>query len=317
MKVKTIIEKKDNVTQKFDYAADDKLLFNDINKILGLFPQNNDVNPVVAYGIKMKNHYLVQNSLSCTTEIKNYYDALMNSTTKEDYLNVLNTIIKAYLNKKKNPITRIIDINEALREHPDVLVAYMSLAVAKQYYMYKFDNMNDEKIEQLESLKLRGANTQELLEVAHESIPGNNPFSFLAKEVFANCIDEKFYLLKNSCSNDKHLCMSCENATVSKCKKIADQYKLHINDYDFVTKGYQVLDEHGRVDKFVVNKCENYSKDKPRSYTKEQLLLFEQYKETLLLRYYEADDITDLTIKQLYNVGISMKELDIKDRVRR
>lgn len=314
MKIKTIVERNGNSIKKFDYAGNNKLSFIDVNNILGLFKENSTINSVVAFGIKVKINSLIEMAVNKNKPIEYYFNTLMNATDKQDYIDVFNEI---FIVKSSYSIVKKIELKEQLHSHSDVVLSYTALCVAAQYYKQKFSNFADHKIETLENCKLQGMSLEELLSMADADILQNTKFADLAKEVFYNYIDDKFFEIKNDCTQDHHLCMSCENATVGRCQKIADRRKLAIEHYDFITKGYQICDEYGKVDKFVINECNNYSKDKPRRYTKEQLELYEEYKQSLLLAYYDANDITELSIKQLYDIGLSIKELDQENMIRK
>lgn len=55
----------------------------------------------------------------------------------------------------------------------------------------------------------------------------------------------------------KHLCISCSNASISKCAKVRSRVKRDIYDYSFIKYGYEVK-EKINCDRFVVLDCNNY-----------------------------------------------------------
>ena len=61
----------------------------------------------------------------------------------------------------------------------------------------------------------------------------------------------------------KHLCWEgCANAYVSKCQKIADIIKMELNKYEFITDGYEIINDKGQVETLIVTKCNNYVDEK-------------------------------------------------------
>ena len=62
-----------------------------------------------------------------------------------------------------------------------------------------------------------------------------------------------------------HLCWdNCVNAYTSKCDKVADVFKKTIRHYDFITDGFQVFDEKGKLESFKVTKCKKYEEAKKK-----------------------------------------------------
>lgn len=62
----------------------------------------------------------------------------------------------------------------------------------------------------------------------------------------------------------KNPCFVCENGFANLCPKIADAEDKDISRYDFITDGYQVNNEKGKVKNFVVCKCNNFKEQKAR-----------------------------------------------------
>ena len=61
-------------------------------------------------------------------------------------------------------------------------------------------------------------------------------------------------------NSNAHLCWSCSNAYPSKCPKIADLTKFSIDEYDFITSGYQIMKDD-ILCRFIVLDCSNFSLD--------------------------------------------------------
>lgn len=58
---------------------------------------------------------------------------------------------------------------------------------------------------------------------------------------------------------EKHLCGAvCHGLTGKKCPKIFDEEKANISEYDFIDSGYQIINDEGVLEKFVVSECKNF-----------------------------------------------------------
>lgn len=89
-----------------------------------------------------------------------------------------------------------------------------------------------------------------------------------------------------------HKCWeNCDNATVSRCQKIADDLKHNIAEYDFVTDGYQAFDEKGDLISFYVENCTNYKKAVPRKFTPEEAARIKLIKEDLRKAFFGTDTL--------------------------
>jgi hypothetical protein len=121
---------------------------------------------------------------------------------------------------------------------------------------------------------------------------------------------------ENICSlgNCSHLCVDCANGCPNKCVKVEDYEKKTIDKYDFVTDGYQIVDDDGQVEKFIITRCENFIKDIQYKPTKEQLDNYRKLRDKMKTAYFEADSIDEANIiqyqmvqrKQLFDVRGSM-----------
>lgn len=99
--------------------------------------------------------------------------------------------------------------------------------------------------------------------------------------------------------NIQHLCSKdCACAYASKCQKFADIANKDINKYDFITDGYQVIDENGETEQFVVEKCDNYKYQEPRKYSKQEKEEIKKLRESLMSFYFDAEDVNEAKIIQ-------------------
>ena len=96
--------------------------------------------------------------------------------------------------------------------------------------------------------------------------------------------------------NNIHMCWeNCTNAYCDKCEKIADIQKKEINEYDFISDGIQIINKSGEIDTFLVNKCQNYEKSKPKKLTMEKIKRLQKIKDGLRIAYFDA-----LTLEEAY-----------------
>ena len=101
-----------------------------------------------------------------------------------------------------------------------------------------------------------------------------------------NPTKEELKKIKGSC----HMCsQSCINACANKCSKIADIKKKSINDYDYITDGYQIYDENDDTEALIVSKCSNYEKEIRSKKTAEQIKRLKELKESLYIYFYDED----------------------------
>lgn len=105
-----------------------------------------------------------------------------------------------------------------------------------------------------------------------------------------------------------HLCMTCDNGCPNKCKKVADERKRNINYYEFITDGFQVvrygINEEGEkqfvVDRFVVEKCDNYVKEKEKKHAfKTESRENMKKRASLIMHYYGTE-----TVEEAYKIMI-------------
>lgn len=56
-----------------------------------------------------------------------------------------------------------------------------------------------------------------------------------------------------------HKCWeNCKYAYANQCEKIFDQYKRTIDEYEFITDGWQIYDAEGMLDTFIITGCSQY-----------------------------------------------------------
>lgn len=95
-------------------------------------------------------------------------------------------------------------------------------------------------------------------------------------------------------NNRTHLCWDCANGYPSKCPKIADLEKGTLEIYNFVKKGYQLI-EDDYVYKFIVTDCENFEKPEQKSQD-EQIFAKKEMKKAvneLIMTFYETNTVEE------------------------
>ena len=89
-------------------------------------------------------------------------------------------------------------------------------------------------------------------------------------------------------NRDCHLCGRCHNAEPSKCAKVADVHKKDIADYEFITNGYQVFDDFGKSNIFVVKSCKNFVPMADAHQTKKQAAKLRRLRGQIACGYFET-----------------------------
>ena len=96
-----------------------------------------------------------------------------------------------------------------------------------------------------------------------------------------------------------HLCWeNCANAIAGACEKVTEREKKNIADYDFITDGYQIIDEKGEIDAFLVTKCNNYVKVEQNKKTKEEIERLKKLKESLRTEYFDTETVEEAYLLQ-------------------
>ena len=87
-------------------------------------------------------------------------------------------------------------------------------------------------------------------------------------------------------SNKETRCWDCANGYPNNCPKIADLEKKPIDQYEFITKGYQVIKD-GELAKFAVFECKNFHKatDNVMSTSERKKLM-----DGIVAEFYNTDD---------------------------
>lgn len=109
-------------------------------------------------------------------------------------------------------------------------------------------------------------------------------------------------------NGEVHLCWGschetfCKHACSSECSKVADKRKRTLEQYPFITDGFQIMDEDGRVEQFVVTGCSKYEPAGEKELTREEKQRINSAKRGLKTLYFEAADVDEASIKQYMEV---------------
>lgn len=95
-----------------------------------------------------------------------------------------------------------------------------------------------------------------------------------------------------------HLCWSCQNGCPNNCSKVRDIRKKSLEKYSFITSGYQIIEDDGKLRKMYVTACDNYVFQENREPdTREEIRRIKEAREKLHLLYYGVD-----TMEEVYRI---------------
>ena len=184
----------------------------------------------------------------------------------------------------------------------DVFATILIKKIIEKYYINKLSQLDISKIVELENFRLKNIDVEYILNKIGEKfdeISIKNGVKSLSLKIVLNIIDKIYDKTQN------HLCwMNCKNATPNNCEKIKDKYKKNINQYDFITNGYQVISDEG-VETFVVTKCKNYEEEKKKELTVRETRRIKHLKDNIMMEYFGVDSVKEANAiqKHMINTG--------------
>ena len=100
----------------------------------------------------------------------------------------------------------------------------------------------------------------------------------------------------------RHLCNSCNNACPNNCDKVLDLPKQTIDNYSFISEGYQILNDDGSVDRFIVIGCKNYELNPVREINDSQ----RKARNNVKMIYFGANSIEEANLiqRELFDLGL-------------
>ena len=185
-----------------------------------------------------------------------------------------------------------------LFKYKDAVISIIIKTIIKKYYYLKLMNLEETEILLLEKQKINNVDYNLLLDRIDEKFEKKaiaNGVKLLSSKIFANLLDEFYDKIQH------HLCWEdCDNASPLKCEKIANARKKKINQYDFIISGYQIFDEKGNLETFVVSDCKNYKKMLKKELTREDLEKVRKTKEDIRMNYFDSETMEEALLKQQY-----------------
>ena len=194
--------------------------------------------------------------------------------------------------RKSEKIKNIIALaREEIESNFDIVISTIIKKIIEKYYILKLQNYKRDEINKLEDSKMKGVSIDYFFQELGESFDEqsiNNGVKSLSAKILLSTID-KIYDRRQ-----KHLCWeNCKNASPNRCEKVRDYVKRSINDYDFIIDGYQILDNNGDVDTFVVSGCSNYEEQKPKKLSNSDGLRIRELKENIFMEYFDAETLEE------------------------
>ena len=234
--------------------------------------------------------------------ITNLYSMVKSVRNSKDLEKIYKTFLVKYAEileekydlsiRKSEKIRNIImSAKEQIEANFDIVISTIIKKIIENYYLLKLKKLTKKEINKLEDLRISGISADYIFQNLKESFDEQtikNGVKALSSKILLNTIDELYD------RRQKHLCWeNCKNALPNHCEKISDYRKKHINDYDFILDGYQILDKNGEVDTFVVSKCSNYEFQKPKKLSSAEAKRIRKIKENIFMEYFEAESVEE------------------------
>lgn len=90
----------------------------------------------------------------------------------------------------------------------------------------------------------------------------------------------------------------CKHACALECQKVHDERKKSIDQYGFITDGYQTIKSNKKLDKFVVTGCKNYESSPNKKLTAEDKARIKVAKRAIRTLYFGTETSEDADIEQ-------------------
>lgn len=240
------------------------------------------------------------------TIINKLFEILKVASSKEDLMDILKYINEAYTQiiiTKKTPkngpyidIRDRINFDNMLENHFDIIISIAIKKIVLSYYLKTILNLGKDKINKLEREKVNGKDISEMLLEIGETFSNEdkNGIKNLSLMVFSDLIDITFDQMQ------VHLCWeNCKNATVGNCRKILEGIEHNIEEYDFITDGYQLCKPGTeKINKFIVSNCLNYEEEKRKPLTFAQKEEIKKIKDSIKTTYFNTETIEEAHLIQ-------------------
>ena len=297
-----------------DILINDMYLINYFSKVFNIEKKNYTKEQIEE--IKYAIYKMLQSVSNRTIEnqiLSNLNKLIMHAKSDEDYLEVISLLSEGYdaiiddrmLLKSKfgksnsskiENIRKVTNFSSHLRNEPELVLSIAIKKIVSSYYYNILTSIDKKTLIKLMSMKKNNEDINNLLSILNLNIPEdcNDEIAQFYKGVFIDTLDDAYDMIQ------VHLCWeNCKNARADSCPKIENIVKKNIEEYGFITDGYQIYDENGNVDQFIVTGCEKYTKEPPRKLDFRKVV---KLKKDLIVNYYGTETFQDTPLyKELYN----------------
>ena len=90
-----------------------------------------------------------------------------------------------------------------------------------------------------------------------------------------------------------HLCWKCDCASPLQCSKVEDIVKKEIEEYPFITDGYQIFTEDGKLDEMVVTGCNNFVPERKVYLSKFDRKRIQEARDQLSMFYFGVNSVEE------------------------
>lgn len=249
---------------------------------------------------KQINHILSDVSIFYKDYVNIIYNKIKNSNSIFDlkmtfkyFLKIYEEMLKERYKKSKKGkeiVKKYIDNAQSdFKNNFDLVISVLIKSVTKMYYNDKLSLCTLEKINLLETLKVKDVSIETIMNEigCPYGKEKNNGFKNFSSKILLNLIDEKYD------ASQFHLCyLNCKNATTLLCPKIADRRKKYISSYDFIIDGYQIVNNND-IEVFVVSNCLKYEEQHEKKFNIEQQRRINEIVKSIKMHYFDAETIEE------------------------
>mgnify|MGYP000037577245 FL=1 len=97
----------------------------------------------------------------------------------------------------------------------------------------------------------------------------------------------------NDVARKIHLCWKCDCASPLQCSKVEDIVKKEIEEYPFITDGYQIFTKDGKLDEMVVTGCDNFVPERKVYLSKYDRKRIQEARDQLSMFYFGVNSVEE------------------------
>lgn len=290
---KTFTEQRETLVSSKPYLDKKEICFSEsinIEKLKGIKKEslvliNSTINTMFQEILRFENGVVFDKLINDLKKIK----------TREDLIEIANCIKIGYQHivgsdNSFNVTNTLKEYQKAMDEYTDLVFSIIVKKIIYNYIFKLISKFNSEEIKRIEYVRNTTNNLDLLLDTIgvelNEATKENGVYELCKKyahDVISVAFDE----------TQKHLCFDCQNAHPYQCEKITQRFYDTINRYDYITDGYQIIDNKDRIQIFVVTKCKNFKMDEPKKLTSSDLARIRKLKDSMFLSYYDAETVKE------------------------